>query len=153
MNQPTLKRWLYASLALNVFLVAGIGSAAWRWSATTTAQQARGLRFAADGLPADQRKAFRQGLRDARREAAASLQTAREGRQEALYLLGADTFDRPAVAAALARTREADMEVRARTETAVVDFAATLPPEQRRKLIDGLQTRTGLVGPAAKPEK
>ena len=41
----------------------------------------------------------------------------------------------------------------ARTETAVVDFAATLTPDERRKLIDGLQRRTGLVGPAAKPEK
>jgi uncharacterized membrane protein len=153
MNPPNLKRWLYVSLALNLFLVTGIGGAAWRWSAATSAQQAKGLRFAADGLSAQQRKAFRQGLRDARREAAASLQTAREGRQDALYLLGADSFDKAAVAAALARTREADIAVRARTEAAVVDFAATLTPDERRKLIDGLQRRTGLVGPAPKPEK
>ncbi|MCJ0764488.1 periplasmic heavy metal sensor [Variovorax terrae] len=157
MNEPALKRGLVVSLVVNLFLVCSIAGGAWRWwaseraaTAAAMAAQPRGLRFAADELSADQRRAFRVGLRDARRDAAPSLQAARDGRQEVLRLLGAPELDRAAVADALARTREADKALRARVETSVVDFAATLSPEDRQKLVSGLTRRStlGLLPPA-----
>jgi hypothetical protein len=43
------------------------------------AEPPRGLRHAADDLPAEQRRSFLVGLRNARRAAAEPLQRAREG--------------------------------------------------------------------------
>ncbi|MBX3587131.1 MAG: periplasmic heavy metal sensor [Ramlibacter sp.] len=153
MTGPTLNRWLLASVVLNIFLVGGAAGAAWRWwaadRATATAPSAqRGLRFAADELPEAQRRAYLMGLREARRDASASIQTSREGRHEVLRLLAEPQFDRAATAAALARVREADTASRTRMETAVLDFAATLPPGQREKLTQGLARRTALGPPA-----
>lgn len=163
MNERTLKRWLLASLAVNLFLAGGVAGGAWRlWKAertdfaptvsapaaangaTNPAVPPRGLRYAADALSADQRLAYRLGLRDARREASPQAQTARDGRQEVLRLIAAPQLDRAAVAAALARTREADSALRARIETSVVEFASTLSAEDRRKLTEGLARRTPL---------
>jgi len=141
------KRVLAASLMLNLFLVAGIGGAGWRWwSAAQTAggTNERGLRFAANELAPDQRRAYRLALRDARRTMAAPLQAARDSRQEVLRLMGAPQFDHGAVTAALARTREADGAVRARVERSVVDFAATLSLDERRRFVAGLERRSSL---------
>ncbi|MBX3653268.1 MAG: periplasmic heavy metal sensor [Ramlibacter sp.] len=156
MNATVMRRGLLASLALNIFLVGGIAGAAWRWwgadrpaaSAPTAAQ--RGLRFAADELGEAQRHAYLAGLREARREAAATLQTAREGRQEVLRLMAAPQFDRAAITAALTRIREADAASRTRLEAAVLDFAATLSPADRDTLTHGLARRSTL-GPPVTP--
>jgi uncharacterized membrane protein len=160
MNETSLKRWLLVSLAINLFLVGcGIGGA-WIWwaaerpaIAAAAAPQPRGLRYAADDLAPEQRRAFRIGLRDARRDAAASIEAAGNGRQEVMRLLSASQFDRNAVAAALARTREADAAWRARAETSVVEFAATLSPDERLKLVSGLERRSTLGPPAGSQPK
>ena len=141
-NRPST--WMWLSLLLNVFLVGGIAGGAWRWwtedaraertasatqasaSTASTPAQARGLRFAADGLAPAQQQAFRAGLRDVRREAADLARTSRDGRVEVARLLTAPEFDRSAVEAALARTRSADVALRERVEGHVVNFAATL---------------------------
>ena len=80
MNERPLKRWLVASLVLNLFLAGGIAGGAWRWlnaeraaATAATTQQPRGLRFAADDLSAEQKRAYRTALRDTRREVAASI--------------------------------------------------------------------------------
>jgi uncharacterized membrane protein len=155
---PACRRWLAASLALNLFLACAIGAAAWRWldqrseaaaTAPAAAAAQRGLRFAADELPMEQRRAYRLGLRDARREMAPQVQTAREGRSEVLQLLTATRYDRQAVEQALARTREADLALRARLEGRVFDFAAGLSLEERRQLAEGLVRRGPLRQPAA----
>jgi uncharacterized membrane protein len=70
-----------------------------------------------------------------------------------LHLVGAEPFDHAAVAAALARTREADMVARARFEASVVDFAATLSPAERETLAGGLARRSTLGPPASAPSK
>ena len=160
MNERPLKRWLLASLVLNLFLVGGIVGGAWRWWTAAevpvhaaAAMQARGLRYAADELSGEQRRAFRAGLRDARRDAAAAIEAARDGRQEVLRLVGAVQFDHAAVTAALARTREADMVARARFEASVVNFAATLSAADRQTLAGGLARRSTLGLPASAPQK
>lgn len=154
MNVPPLKRWLLASLVLNLFLAGGIAGGAWRWwtaeraGNAAAAAQPRGLRYAADELTADQRRNFLVGLRDVRRTSAALIEAARDGRQEVLRLLNAPQLDRAALTAVLARTRETDNVLRARFETSVVDFAATLSPGERQKLANGL-ARRGTQNPAA----
>ena len=154
MSEASLKRRLLASLLLNLFLIGGIAGGAWHWwTASATMQQPRGLRYAADQLSAEQRRNYLIGLRNARDEVNIPIRDAREGRREALRLLGASQFDSATVSAALARTREADMAARTRVETAVVDFAASLPPEDRRKLADGLARRSSLGGANTTPSK
>jgi uncharacterized membrane protein len=151
MKESSLRRWLLASLVLNLFLAGGIAGGAWRWwqageapgLASAAAAPTRGLRAAADGLAPEQRQAFRAGLREARRDAAATLQAARQGRQRMMQLLAAPEFDRAAAAATLARIREADTLSRARYEATVVDFAATLQAADREKLAEGLARRGG----------
>ncbi|MBN3820768.1 periplasmic heavy metal sensor, partial [Paraburkholderia sp. Se-20369] len=56
-----------------------------------------------------------------------------------LGLLAAPQLDRPAIDAALARTRASDSALRANVEASVVDFAASLTPEERVKFVDGLK--------------
>jgi uncharacterized membrane protein len=161
-ERATPRRWLLASLALNLFLVCAIAGGGWRWwsseraaAVAAAAHQPRGLRFAADGLNPEQRRAFLAGLRNARREVAPSIQAAQEGRKEVLRQIAAPTLDRDALAAALAATRTADIAVRARVEASVVDFAAGLSPDDRETLAGGLTRRSGLApsNPTPKPKK
>ncbi|HEX3140183.1 MAG TPA: periplasmic heavy metal sensor [Rhizobacter sp.] len=152
MKSNAMKALLVVSLLVNLFLVGGIAGGTWRWWVTqgpgSVAAQPRGLRFAAEELSPERQRAYRMGLREARHEAAAAVQAAREGREQVLQLLAAPTLDRAAVAAALARTREADAAVRSGYEARVVEFAATLSPAERQQLASGLARRSGL-GPAA----
>ena len=140
---------------LNLFLAGAIGGGAWRWwsaqqsavAAQAAAPAPRGLRFAADQLAPERTREYRQALRTARSDAAASIQASRDGRKDIMRLLTATEYDRAAVTAALARTREADTASRARFETAVIDFASTLSPAERVELADGLARRSTLGPP------
>jgi uncharacterized membrane protein len=140
-----------------LFLLGGIAGGAWHWwtaqGPASAAAQPRNLRFAADELSAERQRAYRQGLREARRTAAAEFQAAREGREQVLHLMAAPTLDRDALAAALARTRAADAAVRTGYETSVVNFAATLSPEERQKFTTGLARRTAFGPPASAASK
>jgi uncharacterized membrane protein len=155
MNDKPNRRWLLWSLVLNVFLAGGVAGGAARWwltervAAAPPTEQPRGLRYAADELSAEQKRAFRLGLREARRAAAEPIRTAREGRQEVLRLMREPQLDADAVTQALARTREADMATRARYEISVVDFARTLTPSDRQTFAAGLARRTAPASDAA----
>ena len=153
MSDVSLRRWLVASLVLNVFIVGAVAGGAARWWFTersvAATEPSRGLRHAADDLPAEQRRSFLVGLRNARRAVAEPLQAAREGRQEVLRLLREPRFEADVVAQTLARTRAADMAARERFEAAVVDFATTLSPPDRQKLADGLARRSAQTPSAA----
>jgi uncharacterized membrane protein len=163
MNSIAMKRWLVASLVLNLFLAGAIAGGVWRWwnaekavVAAASTPPTRGLRYAGDELLPENRRAYRLGLRDARRDAAESVQVARESRLEVMRLLSATQFDRTALVAALTKTREADAALRARVETSIVQFASTLPPEERQKFAAGLARRSTLAGPgpaASAPQK
>jgi uncharacterized membrane protein len=152
MNDLILRRWLVASLVLNVFVVGAVAGGAARWwlveRSVAAAEAPRGLRHAADDLPEAQRRNFLVGLRNARRAVAEPLQAAREGRQEVLRLMREPRFEAAAVAQTLAKTRAADMAARERFEAAVVDFASTLSPAERDKLADGLARRSAQASSA-----
>ena len=153
MKEPTLRRWLIASLVVNVFVVGAVTGGATRWwlaeRSVAAAEPPRGLRHAADDLPDEQRRSFLVGLRNARRAVAEPLQAAREGRQEVLRLMREPRFEADAVAQTLAKTRAADMAARERFEAAVVDFASTLSPPERAKFADGLARRSAQTSPSA----
>ncbi|MFM0302497.1 periplasmic heavy metal sensor [Paraburkholderia sediminicola] len=161
MNGRSWKIVLAVSLVLNVFLLGAIVGGAYQWFAAhgamtpVLAQQRTALRFAAETLPAERQKAFIDGLRNARREGKEFAREGREGRHDVLRLLAAPQFDRAALDAALARTREADSSLRAQVEGSVADFAATLSPEERVEFADSLKLRGQWrePQPAANPNK
>ena len=147
MSDRRLRVGLIVSVILNVFLIGGIagGLAFWRLNPQVQAvapaggaQPRRALRFAADGLAPEQRVAFLQTLRQVRRESLAQVREAQDHRRALVGLIGARDFDRAAVMAALDGARAADVAVRTRLETAVVDYAAGLSPADRAVLVQGL---------------
>ncbi|TGR94294.1 periplasmic heavy metal sensor, partial [Mesorhizobium sp. M2E.F.Ca.ET.209.01.1.1] len=87
------------------------------------------LESAGSRLPADDRKAFRQALREVRREARAIILDGQQARREAANLLQLPTLDTSALAAALERARNADATIRTRLEQRIIDFAASSSPE------------------------
>jgi uncharacterized membrane protein len=149
-----IKTWLIVSLVLNIFLLGTIAGGTYRWIAKQKAEviaQQRGLRFAAAELPDARRDQLRQMLRETRRDTLPLTLAARTGRLDVVQALAAPQFDRAALDAALARTREADVALRARVEGTVADFAATLTPDERLKLVDALERHGPLhVGPPPK---
>jgi uncharacterized membrane protein len=148
MSDRNLKIGLIVSIILNVFLIGGIvgGLAFWRLNPQVQAaaapaagpQPRRALRFAADELGPQQQRVFRQALRQARTDALPSLREGQAHRRDLVGLIGADDFDRSAVMNALSGARTADAAVRARLETAVVDYAAGLSPADRAVFVRGL---------------
>lgn len=146
MSDRNLKIGLIVSVVLNVFLVGGIagGLAFWRLNPQAHArpaaavQQRQALRFAADGLPPEQQRAFRLALRQARLASIPDLRTAQAHRRDLVGLIGARDFDRAAVERALAGARTADAAVRQRLETAVAGYAADLTPADRAVFVQGL---------------
>jgi len=163
--------WTLVSLLLNVFLAGGIASSAWfLWSdqhaqhhdrpaAQASADgaapaKARSLPAAADGLSPAQRQAFRSGLRELLRDNSGLTRSSRDARLEASRLLSAPVPNRPAIDAALARTRAADIEFRERIEAYVTAYAATLPPADRERFAQALPALQGpfhVNVPRAKP--
>lgn len=140
--KPTKIKWLLtASLILNLFLISGIVGGAYRLflsDHTAFGNQQRGLRFAADDLPAERQHMYRKVLREARRDARPLIKSGQDARSEVRSLLAAPTFDRDAVTTALNKTHEADMALRIRIEQSLLDFVEVLTPEERATFADGL---------------
>ena len=146
MNGRGWKILLVSSLVLNIFLLGGIAGGAYQWFSTRNASRATvaqpvALRLAAEQLSADRQKQFVEGIKLARRETKQFARAARSERDEVLRLLAAPTLDRGALEDALKRTRDADIAVRTSVEESVVDFATTLTPDERIKLVEGLKRR------------
>ncbi|WP_027819054.1 periplasmic heavy metal sensor [Paraburkholderia bannensis] len=150
MNARSLKVLIAGSVLLNVFLLGGIAGGAWRWFASRDVTQAQApiqgqpaqraaLRFATDYLSPDRQQQFVDALKAARREGRDDARAARDDRRQVLDLLAAPNFDRAALDAALARTRASDSALRAKVESGVADYAATLTPEERVKFVEGLE--------------
>lgn len=143
MMSSLLLRGLMVSIILNLFLIGGVLGAAYHlfWSDNAILSKQgpqRGLRFAAETLSEDQQHNFRKTLRMARHEAKPLIQAAKAARSEVRELVSAPSFDRTAVQAAVDKAREADIAVRKRMETALIDYAAQLSQEDRIKLAEGL---------------
>jgi uncharacterized membrane protein len=147
-NQTEKKtsKWLIASLVLNVFLIGGLIGGAYHllWSDHSVLTQKngqRGLRFAAEYLSDDQQERFRDGLRQTRHDARPMIKAGMEARHHVRELLNAPAFDRAAITAEIAKIRESDVAVRIKLEENLINFAETLSPEERAKLVEGLTSR------------
>lgn len=138
-------RLFAASLVLNVFLIGAVaGGAGWLIGRSGAGHS---LEAAGGQLPADDRKAFRQAMREVRRESRAVILDGQQARREAANLLQQPTLDAAALAAALERARNADATIRTRLEQRIVEFAASSSPEDRRLLADALLRHAGRQQP------
>jgi uncharacterized membrane protein len=141
-SRARFKTFLLISLVINVFLIGTIVGGAYRWTAARKAEtitQQRGLRFAAAELPEARKLQFREALRMNRRANRPLVEEARDGRLDVIAALSAPSFDPAALNAALAHTRQTDSALRASIESTVADFAGTLTPEERLKMVDAMQ--------------
>lgn len=132
---------LALSIVLNVFLIGALGGGAAWLNYGSRMIAAGSLRVAGSELPADQARAFRKVLRQARAGANEHVQQSRRARANAAELLKAPDVDQTAVKDTLEEGREADFRVRAAVEDAAVQFAATLPLEQRTQLANAIAER------------
>ncbi|MFC3327397.1 periplasmic heavy metal sensor [Mesorhizobium cantuariense] len=148
-------RWVrglvIASVVLNVFLAgAFVGGAVWLRNAKTGVS----LESAGRQLPDQDRKAFREALRQVRVQSRQIILDGQQARQQAADLLQQPVMDKAAVSAALERARNADVTVRTRLEQAIVDFAASTSPENRSVLAQALlrhMERRAAVAPNKSP--
>lgn len=105
----------------------------------TPAGQARPpLISAGDVLSPDSRRAFRKALSEANRKNKPLTQQARAERQAALAALGSQGYDAAEVAKRLSTARALDLQARGNVEAALASYAATLTPQERSVLADGL---------------
>ena len=147
---------LAISVALNVFIVGAAVGGAYMWHASGLlrpgAPERGGLAVAANAFSAKERKTFRQMLMQARTEAASDIAAARSGRLKLAQLMVAEPLDRQAVDAQLASIRQSDIALRARLEKAVIDFAETLTPADRKIFVEELRGHGAMLR-GLKPRK
>jgi uncharacterized membrane protein len=93
---------------------------------------------AADTLPPAKRDAFRAMMSAKLSSLGPSLRDARLARHDAMARIRTEPFDRAAASADLARGRADDAAARGVVEEAILDFAATLPADQRALFGRGL---------------
>ncbi|AMX98612.1 periplasmic heavy metal sensor [Mesorhizobium ciceri] len=148
-------RWIrglvITSVVLNVFLASAfVGGAVW----LRNAKSGFSLESAGRQLPDQDRKAFREALRQVRVQSRQIILDGQQARQEAADLLQQPVMDKAALSAALERARNADVTVRSRLEQAIVDFAASTSPENRSVLAQALlrhMERRATVTPKKSP--
>jgi uncharacterized membrane protein len=144
MRPTVLKVAFVASLLINMLLVGVIVGGALRSHQEQAARPDSStrplgrLRAAADQLTPENRRAYRQTMIGVLRDIAPLARASQKDRREAAAAFSASNFDPAAVGSALARSRQADIEVRRRLESALIAFSATLSPEERRRLGEGL---------------
>lgn len=148
MSESRFRTLVVVLLALNVFILCSVAGGAIAWIVSSRHIATRPLPLAAEFLPEHTRTAFQHALAATRRANHKTVVDAQQARIDAAALIGKDTLDPVALNAALARAREDDITVRAAIEQRAVEFAATLPVDQRHRLSEGLMQRM-----APKPAK
>lgn len=93
---------------------------------------------AGDQLSPESRKALRLALRGANQKNQPITRQARAERQAALKAMRASAFDPAEVGRRLASARSLDSQARANVEAALAAYAATLSPDERTVLAQGL---------------
>jgi len=96
------------------------------------------LMTAAERLDPTDRDVFKALMQDEAQRQGPTLLDARMARRQAVALMRAPSFDRAAAGAALDRARADDMQVRAKLENTMLDFAAKLDAPNRAVLSEGL---------------
>lgn len=128
---------LSASLALNVFLIgAGAGFVLSHHGPPPFGAGPHGLRAAAGRLSAQDREGLRRVLRAQAAQNAPAIAAARADAHAVADLLRRTPFDEAAARARLAAARAEEAGARERVETALLDYAASLAPEERAQLAD-----------------
>ncbi|WP_019517652.1 periplasmic heavy metal sensor [Sphingomonas sp. Mn802worker] len=133
---------LIVSVMLNLFLAGALVAG---YASLRTGKRMVGagsLRIAGAELPLDERRQFRQALRQTRRSLRPTIEASRAAKTAGADLLRQTPVDQAAVAAALARARAADSAVRAAMEQRAIVFAAGLPAADRAKLADAMARRS-----------
>jgi uncharacterized membrane protein len=144
MSRSGLKIALAASLVVNVFTIGAIGGLVYigaQIGAARAAARQNPLVRAADDLTPTNEAAFKLALRQTMTVERPAIADSRLARRRAMDLFEAPSFDPAATKAAMAQARADDLQVRARLEEGVVDFAARLPTTERRALADGFRRR------------
>ena len=134
---------LFASLALNLFLVGAILGGfvighRLHAMAFMHPQPAHPLWNAADALPAAHRETYQALLRDQGLAVATQIHQARRDRRDAWAGLNAQPLDADGVNKRLADARALELQARGGVEEKIVAFAATLPPNERAVLAEAL---------------
>jgi uncharacterized membrane protein len=155
MSRRSLLVLLFASLALNLFVLGAVAGAAFlggRFHHHRPAPRGGAPMFAAAAaLPQAERTAYSDTLRAAAAEAGPKLREARAARREAWGRLAADPPDAAAVTAELDRARALEAQAREDVDHRVVDFAARLPPPERHALAQALAAPPQRHGPRHDP--
>jgi uncharacterized membrane protein len=107
-------------------------------AAPSAAGQRPPLISAGEALSPESRQAFRKALNEANRRNRPITQLARAERQAALAALTSPGYDPAEVSRRLATARDLDQQARANVEAALTAFTATLSPQERAALADGL---------------
>ena len=151
-----MKRWptilLIVSLVANVFLFGLIAGTVWHW----THDRGMGLRGGwrmrvAESLPEPQAQQLRDAIHDTVKQTIPTLRQGRAARAEAARLFVQPQFDANAITMRLDQARTSDMTLRANLEHRVVQFAATLPQDQRLKMAEALKQGPFRQGPPHPP--
>ncbi|HEY0646833.1 periplasmic heavy metal sensor [Phenylobacterium sp.] len=137
MSRPLLLGALFVSLALNVFIGGAFVGAHLAKSKEPPAAVAgfRGrnpLVQAVRALPPESQAAWREGGRAFAQTYGPKAREARKLARETMRGFGDEPFDKDAALAALAKARAAEHENRMAMDRRIVEFAATLPRDQRK---------------------
>lgn len=97
------------------------------------------LWMAGKGLSPQSRQALRLTLRETNQRNQPITRQARAERQAALQALAAQPYDAEEVAKRLSAARALDVQARGNVEAALARYAATLSPEERAILTEGLR--------------
>lgn len=145
MDRRILLGALFASVALNVFVGGAFVGAQLQKARTPPAapmEPATGQRnpvmMAIRSLPPEHQAAWRERSPEHARTYGPKAREARRLARETMQSFGDEPFDRDAAVARLARARGLEHEVREAMDRRLVDFAATLPPDERRQLGEAL---------------
>jgi len=140
MSRPLLLGALFVSLALNVFIGGAFMGAHLTKSEAASAPAARGdswrprnpLAQAIRALPPEAQAAWREGGLAFAQTQGPKAREARQLARETMRSFGEEPFDQAAALAALRQARTAEYENRMAMDRRIVEFAATLPADQRK---------------------
>ncbi|WP_165837083.1 periplasmic heavy metal sensor [Phenylobacterium hankyongense] len=145
MSRRALFIALFASLALNLFVVGALAGAMGlrlhgfgREPRGHAGMQGAGMQGVGAVLSPEHREAWRTEMRAQAATSGAKLRQARMLRRGAWARFATDPFDAPAILADLDRSRALEMDGRAELDRRIVTFAGGLPTDERVRFAEAL---------------
>jgi Spy/CpxP family protein refolding chaperone len=131
-------RWIYAgliaSLALNLLFIGGLAKAFWHHRHGGGRHGDGGLMGFVHKLPADRQAVVRGDIEAARALIRPMRQSVRDAWAETNAVLTAEPFDKDKYKAAVDKLTEAEGKIRAAIASSLVETAAKLTPEERKRM-------------------